>query len=154
MFEIRVICDPSDTDRVVAALDSTFTTGTVTVYPTRDRTRNRLYVRADHRTVSESWPTPEQAYANAPSLNSEIGWTARTLATAECFTELGREFYLRKAALLDRIALYGESDGFHDDTETAVAAALFLLDIDQPGVICDPRAYVRQQYARSLTADQ
>ena len=25
------------------------------------------------------------------------------------------------------------------------------LDMDQPGVICDPRAYVRQQYVHTLT---
>ncbi|MER5223084.1 hypothetical protein [Streptomyces flaveus] len=147
MFEIRVICEPADTDHVVAALDRTFNAGTVTVYPGRDGGRNRLYLRADHRSTPESWPTPEQAYANAPSINSEIGWTARTLATFECFTELDREFYLRKAALLDRIALLDEPDTSGDATMTADAAALYLLDIDQPGVICDPRTYVRQQYA-------
>ncbi|MEU9956689.1 hypothetical protein [Streptomyces sp. NPDC050982] len=100
-----------------------------------------------------TWPTPEQSYANAPSILSEIGWTARTLAALECFTELDRNFYLRKAALLDRIALLDEPDTPGDVTGTARAAALFLLDIDQPGVICDPRAYVRQQYVHSLTTD-
>lgn len=148
MFEIRVICAPADTDHVVAALDRTFNAGTITVHPARDGKQNRLYLRADHRTDPESWPTPEQAYANAPSINSEIGWTARSLADAECYTELDREFYLRKAALLDRIALLdkpGTTDG--DATDTAHAAAVFLLDMDQPGLICDPRAYVRQQYA-------
>ncbi|MEV6183352.1 hypothetical protein [Streptomyces sp. NPDC052015] len=154
MFEIRVICDPADADRVTTALAAAFTTGDVRRYPTRDGKRARLYLTADNRPAPEDWPTPEQAYASAPSINSEIGWTARFLADAECFTELGREFYLRKAALLDRIALLddpGHADG--DATETAYAAAVFLLDIDQPGVICDPRAYVRQQYARTL-ADQ
>jgi hypothetical protein len=34
---------------------------------------------------------------------------------------------------------------------SADAAALYLLDLDQPSVICDPRVYVRQQYARSLS---
>ncbi|MCX4907058.1 hypothetical protein [Streptomyces sp. NBC_00878] len=96
-------------------------------------------------------PTPEQAYANAPSILSEIGWTARTLAALECFTALDREFYLRKAALLDRIALLDEPDTPGDVTDTAVAAAVFLMDIDQPGVTCDPRDYVRQQYALNLT---
>ncbi|WP_405672452.1 hypothetical protein [Streptomyces canus] len=155
MFEIRAICDPDDTDRVTTALTTAFVAGDVRTYPTRDGKRTRLYLTADHRPAPQDWPTPEQAYATAPSINSEIGWTARFLAEAVCFTELGREFYLRKAALLDRIALLGESDGFHDDDgETALAAALHLLDMDQPGVICDPRAYVRQQYARSLTNDQ
>ena len=102
---------------------------------------------ANHHTELSFWPTPEQAYANAPSILDEIGWTARTLAALKCFTELDREFYLRKAALLDRIALLDEPDTPGEVTETAVAAALYLLDMDPPGVICDPRAYVRQQYA-------
>ncbi|USQ89261.1 hypothetical protein NFX46_39330 [Streptomyces phaeoluteigriseus] len=107
-----------------------------------------------HRPAPQAWPTPEQAYADAPSINNEIGWTARTLATAECFTELGREFYLRKAALLDRIALLHEPDTLNSDAETAEAAALHLLDLDQPAIICDPRTYVRQQYARWTTDHQ
>ncbi|MEG3631722.1 hypothetical protein [Streptomyces poriticola] len=155
MFEIRVICDPADTDRVTTALTTAFTTGDVRRYPTRDGKRTRLYLTAGHRPTPPVWPTPEQAYANAPSINSEIGWTARFLADAECFTELDREFYLRKAALLDRIDLLdepGATDG--DATETACAAAVFLLDMDQPDVICDPRAYVRQQYALTLTDHQ
>jgi hypothetical protein len=153
VFEIRVICDPADTDRVTTALNAAFTTGDVRNYPTRDGKRTRLYLTADHRPTPKDWPTPEQAYATAPSINSEIGWTARFLADAECYTELDREFYLRKAALLDRIALLDEPDATDGDaTETAQAAALYLLDIDQPGVICNPRAYVRQQYALNLTA--
>ncbi|MGW2742802.1 hypothetical protein [Streptomyces sp. NPDC001450] len=147
MFEIRVICETADTDRVAAA----FMTGDVRRYLARDGKRTRLYLTADHRPAAQDWPTPEQAYANAPSINSEIGWTARFLAEAGCFTELEREFYLRKAALLDRIALLDEPDVFGDATMTADAAALYLLDLDQPGVICDPRAYVRQQYALTLT---
>ncbi|MFF8015533.1 hypothetical protein [Streptomyces sp. NPDC007929] len=155
MFEIRVICDPADTDRVVAALDGTFTVGTVTVCPTHDGKRHRLYAPADLRPTPADWPTPEEAYSKAPSIVSEIGWTARTIATAECFTELDREFYLRKAALLDRIALMDEptpASGLA--TETAEAAAVSLLDMDQPGLICDPRAYVRQQYALLAVDDQ
>ncbi|MCZ4602529.1 hypothetical protein O3S80_01800 [Streptomyces sp. Lzd4kr] len=155
MFEIRVICDPADADRVTTALNAAFTTGDVRQYPTRDGKRTRLYLTADHRPTPQDWPTPEQAYADAPSINSEIGWTARFLADAECYTELDREFYLRKAALLDRIALLDGPDATDGDaTETAYATAVFLLDIDQPGVICDPRAYVRQQYARSTAADR
>ncbi|MEU0118197.1 hypothetical protein ABZ137_32025 [Streptomyces bobili] len=153
MFEIRIICDPADTDRVTTALASTFTTGSVRRHPTRDGDRTRLYLTADHHPAPANWPTPEQAYADAPSINSEIGWTARFLASAECFTKLGREFYLRKAALLDRIALLHEPDTLNSDAQTAEAAALHLLDLDQPGIICDPRHYVRQQYARR-TADQ
>ncbi|MDQ0832786.1 hypothetical protein QF032_004630 [Streptomyces achromogenes] len=71
----------------------------------------------------DPFPTPEQAYANAPSILDEIGWTARTLAARQCFTKLDRVFYLRKAALLDRIALLDEPDTPGEVTETAVAAA-------------------------------
>ncbi|MEU4465676.1 hypothetical protein AB0G20_18485 [Streptomyces sp. NPDC024017] len=148
MFEIRVICDPADSDRVTTALTAAFATGAVRRRRTRDGAQTRLYLTADHLPAPADWPTPEQAYAKAPSIVSEIGWTARTIATAECFTELDRDFYLRKAALLDRIALMDEpQDLFSEATETAHAAAVSLLDMDQPGVICDPRAYVRQQYA-------
>lgn len=163
MFEIRVICDPNDTDRVVGELDRTFTTGTVTVCPTRDGQRDRLYVRADHRpadgptpATARDWPTPETAYKTAPSIISEIGWTTRTIANAECFTELEREYYLRKAALLDRIALLDEPDHPHRDTVmTADAAAVLLLDTDKAGLHPDtltraeagPRRYVRRAYA-------
>lgn len=89
---------------------------------------------------------PEQAYATAPDLRSEAEWIARTLDTAECFTALEREYYLRKAAVLDRIALLDEPDTPGTATETATAAALFLIDTDQADVISDPRGYVRRQY--------
>ncbi|MEV5007165.1 hypothetical protein [Streptomyces sp. NPDC055692] len=152
MFELRVICNPTDTDRVTTVLSGAFATGAVRQYPTRDGERTRLYVTADHRPDPGPWPTPDEAYALAPSIISEIGWTTHTVAAAECFTELERDYYLRKAALLDRIALLDDPDGPHGDaTETAEAAALHLLDMDQPGVICDPRAYVRQQYTHWAT---
>ncbi|MFF7240452.1 hypothetical protein [Streptomyces collinus] len=102
------------------------------------------------------WPTPEQAYALAPNLIREIGWTARTarLAASELFREEdAREYWLRKAALLDRIALHDESDGIHDNdaAELAEAAAAHLIDTDQardPATDADPRGYIRQEYAR------
>ncbi|MEV6167565.1 hypothetical protein AB0L99_04965 [Streptomyces sp. NPDC051954] len=150
MFEIRVICDPADTDRVTAALSGTFATGNVRTYPTRDGQRTRLYVTADHRPEPGPWPTPEEAYALAPSIISEIGWTARTLATTQCYTEMDRDYYLRKAALLDRIALLDEPDEPDGDTTaTAEAAALHLLDMDHAPTHAanDPRGYVRQEYA-------
>ncbi|MFH8696737.1 hypothetical protein [Streptomyces chartreusis] len=150
MFEIRVICDPADTERVTATLSGTFATGTVRQYPTRDGERARLYVTADHRPEPGPWPTPDKAYALAPSIISEIGWTARTLAATKCFTALDRDFYLRKAALLDRIALLDEPDELDGDaTETAEAAALYLLDKDHAPAHAakNPRGYVRQEYA-------
>ncbi|GGT13180.1 hypothetical protein GCM10010271_15140 [Streptomyces kurssanovii] len=80
MFEIRIICDPADTDRVTKTLTEAFAIGPVRRYATRDGDRARLYVTADHFTDGEPepqvWPTPEEAYALAPSVISEIGWTA------------------------------------------------------------------------------
>ncbi|MFP3992716.1 hypothetical protein U9R90_35615 [Streptomyces sp. E11-3] len=155
MFEIRVICDPTETEHIVAALDSAFTAGTVTFYPSRDGKRNRLYVRADHRPAGQPWPDPETAYTLAPSILSEIGWTTHAAASAECFTELDRDYYLRKAAVLDRIALADEASGICGDTsETAEAAAVYLMDLDHAPVICGPRYYVRQQYAAWAKREQ
>lgn len=50
MFEIRVICDPGDADRVSDALAAAFAIGPACTYPTRDRKRTRLYFSATHRT--------------------------------------------------------------------------------------------------------
>ncbi|MFF9806357.1 hypothetical protein ACF1G5_14695 [Streptomyces coeruleorubidus] len=163
MFEIRVICEPADTDRVVAALDSTFTVGTVTVCPTRDGKRHRLYAPADHRPEPEPWPTPEEAYALAPSVIREIGWTAGTAADKPFGEDLDREYWLRKAALLDRIALLDKADDIHSDAAevaTETARRLIAHDLDgkggyhgaphrpeHPATAADPRGYVRQEYA-------
>lgn len=49
MFEIRIICEPSDIDRVSQALAATFDTGPARQYPTRDRKRVRLYFTAGHQ---------------------------------------------------------------------------------------------------------
>lgn len=148
MFEIRIICDAVDSDRVSQALSEAFTVGPVRQLPTRDGKRLRLYVTADHRSNTGPWPTPEEAYVLAPSIVREIGWTAQTAADKPFGTRLPRDFWLRKAAVLDRIALQGESDGFHGDAgEVATEAAQRLMDMDDAAVICDPRHYVRQQYA-------
>ncbi|MEU3514629.1 hypothetical protein ABZ770_04960 [Streptomyces sp. NPDC006654] len=49
MFEIRVICDRPDADRISQALAAAFDTGPARQYPTR------LYFTADHRpTTPES----------------------------------------------------------------------------------------------------
>ncbi|MFI1465629.1 hypothetical protein [Streptomyces wuyuanensis] len=148
MFEIRIICDPDDRDRVSKTLADVFTTGPVREHPTRDGSRTRLYLTADHRPEPEPWPTPEEAYALAPSIVSEIGWTARTAADKPFGARLGREFWLRKAAVLDRIALDDEAAGIHGDaTELATKAAQRLMEVDDAAVICDPRFYVRREYA-------
>ncbi|MFF2366267.1 hypothetical protein ACFVU0_26740 [Streptomyces sp. NPDC058122] len=148
MFEIRIICDPADTDRISQALATAFTTGLARQHPTRDGQRTRLYLTADHRPEPEPWPAPVEAYALAPSIISEIGWTARTAADRPFFDALNREFWLRKAALLDRIALSNEADSTASDaTDLATRAAQRLIELDDTADVSDPRAYVRQQYA-------
>ncbi|MFF7890661.1 hypothetical protein ACFZDI_01775 [Streptomyces sp. NPDC007907] len=147
MFEIRIICDPDDTDRVSLTLAAAFDTSRARQYPTRDGKRARLYVTADHRPGPEPWPTPEEAYTLAPSIISEIGWTARTAADRPFYDRLNREFWLRKAALLDRIALSDETDSVTSDAaDLATRAAHRLMDLDEMHGSYDPRAYVRQQY--------
>ncbi|MGP4085785.1 hypothetical protein [Streptomyces sp. KR55] len=55
MFEIRVICEPDDAERVSQTLADAFDTGPARQYPTRDDKRTRLYFTADHRpTTPES----------------------------------------------------------------------------------------------------
>ncbi|MEV5642260.1 hypothetical protein AB0L67_19125 [Streptomyces flaveolus] len=151
MFEIRVITDPADTDRVTTALSAAFTTGPARQYPTRDGQRTRLYVTADHRSEPEQWPTPDKAYALAPSITSEIGWTAARARAHLHGQAIDREYWLRKAAVLDRIALDDEQSARArtDATEVALNAALRLLEIDGHGDTPhpDPRGYVRQEYA-------
>ncbi|MFE7411469.1 hypothetical protein [Streptomyces laurentii] len=92
------------------------------------------------------WPAPKTAYDQAPSIIREIGWVAQTAADRPFGTEASREFWLRKAALLDRIALDDDKAA-----EDATRAARQLMDHDGTTVICDPRHYARQQYARWIT---
>ncbi|MDX3756275.1 hypothetical protein [Streptomyces sp. AK02-04a] len=163
MFEIRVICNPADTDRVTTALSDAFTTGAVRHYPTRDGECTRLYVTADHHRDPGPWPTPEVAYALAPSIVREIGWTVGTAVDKPYGEVSGREYWLRKAALLDRIALREEQDGITGDADDAATeAARRFVDYDrdgnggyhdgpiravQPRAAAEPRGYVRQEYA-------
>ncbi|GAA1525830.1 hypothetical protein GCM10009730_38010 [Streptomyces albidochromogenes] len=149
MLEIRIICDPSDTDRVTKTLTAAFATGPVRQYATRDGDRARLYISADHFTDGEpepeAWPTPEEAYALAPSVISEIGWTTNEAIGRPSFAWLDREFWLRKAAVLDRIAL--TDDAPCDAGEVAIEAARRVMELDAQADASDPRGYVRQQYA-------
>ncbi|MET9624369.1 hypothetical protein ABZZ37_26860 [Streptomyces sp. NPDC006464] len=150
MFEIRVICDPADTDRVTTALAGAFTTGVVRKHPTRDGHQTRLYVTAEHRPTAEDWPTPEHAYAKAPGITSEIGWVAR--AADDRPFKGGREYWLRKAALLDRIALGDDvPPAIGEAAAAAEEAGLQLMGGDGITNGCDPRRYVRQQYAHWIT---
>ncbi|MGW1985413.1 hypothetical protein ACWCPJ_23660 [Streptomyces collinus] len=144
MFDIRVICDPADTDHVTATLSTAFTTGPVSVCPTRDGSRNRLYLRAEHKHSPDrpvtDWPNASQAYATAPDAGRELAW----LNTAE---EQGREWWLRRAALADRMAA-GLIPGRTVSTGDAFDLACQLMTLDGSDEGCNPRAYVRQQYAR------
>ncbi|MFE9553214.1 hypothetical protein ACFYOD_06990 [Streptomyces sp. NPDC006703] len=103
----------------------------------------------DDHSSDEVRPTPEDAYTGAPSILNEITWITRAAADPESHSDLDREYFLRKAAVFDRIALSRDPDiPYGSDTETAHATALYLMDLDHASAICDPRAYVRQQYAR------
>ncbi|MFF0062664.1 hypothetical protein ACFYRC_14085 [Streptomyces sp. NPDC005279] len=120
-------------------------------------------VTADQRPDTETWPTPDTAYAKAPSIISEIGWTAEQAVGRPTGALLGREFWLRKAAVLDRIALRDEAENVDSDaTEVANDAARRLLDrngddrLAQTGyadvtpdtrAVADLRGYVRREYA-------
>ncbi|MFJ9902012.1 hypothetical protein ACIRVK_03720 [Streptomyces sp. NPDC101152] len=143
MFEIRIICDPADTDHVVAALDGAFNAGTVTVYPSRDGEKNRLYLRADHKHTPErdrtDWPSALQAYAAAPEPGGELVWLSNT-------GDRGREWWLRRAALMDRMAS-GLIPGYTASSSNALDLATRLMALDNAFDGYNPRAYVRQQYA-------
>lgn len=144
MFEIRIICKPADRERVSKALSAAFDVGAVREYAARDGKRSRLYVTADHHPGTGPWPTPEDAYTLAPSITSEIGWTAHTAARKPLGDHLPREYWLRKAAVLDRIAL---EDEHSDAAQAAIEAGHRLMRLDSSNAACDPRGYVRQQYA-------
>ncbi|WP_406050674.1 hypothetical protein OG280_23995 [Streptomyces virginiae] len=162
MFEIRVICAPTEAPEITKALSEKFTTSAVRQRPTRDGGRVRLYVTAEQQ--PSHWPAPEAAYATAPSIISEIGWTFR--GARDCLHGIAvREFWLRKAALLDRIAVTDDDPAGGDPATLAVEAARRLMEIDHatglgpsgyangpytpdhPDSIREPRGYVRQEYA-------
>ncbi|MFF6976240.1 MazG-like family protein [Streptomyces sp. NPDC008343] len=86
--------------------------------------------------------SPQQAYTLAPPLGSELDWTSQRFESTPHSHGLNREYRLREAALLDRLALQGGSDN------DAAEAARRLIELDAADVTDDPRAYVRQQYAR------
>ena len=115
--------------------------------------------------VPSVFPIPVDAYAGAPSVVREIGWVADQAANRRV-AEIGREYWLRKAALVDRIALDqleelgGEAAA--NAAEAADHAALRLIEFDEdptrgghgPGSLrfsdalvgAGRRTYVRQQY--------
>ncbi|WP_051877123.1 hypothetical protein [Streptomyces natalensis] len=135
---------------------------------TRDITRHQLgelllqldTMAADTDDEEASgWPTPDEAYVGAPSIADEFTWLYRT--AADWHDELDREWYLRQAAFLDRIALRNDPEEPGIAAEEAQATATFLLDCDKagdgdyggqpywpehPAAEANPRGYVRQEY--------
>ncbi|MFD9657599.1 hypothetical protein [Streptomyces mirabilis] len=180
MFDIRIICDPADEQAITRALTAAFDCDPIQRRPAHNGHRVRLYTKAFHPDPAAllndapeateagptAWPTPEDAYATAPGITYEIAWTAstaRTLAKNPHGRDVDREYWLRKAALLDRIALEYEAEGVHNDTdEVAANAARQLIEFDQntegdysgapygpdhPATLAHSRGYVRQEYA-------
>ncbi|MFI9203915.1 hypothetical protein [Streptomyces sp. NPDC053048] len=161
MFEIRIICDDTDTDQITKTLSGAFATGSVRQHPTRDGKRMRLYVTADHHEHPADDP-----YAKAPSLLREMA-DVMDLALQlgqdeEPFPPLEREHRLRKAAMLDRIALQEAAtyppDVAANAAEAAEVAAITLALTDGDKHANDLRVcawtsyrdYVRQEYATWL----
>ncbi|MFG2851864.1 hypothetical protein ACGFZ9_14505 [Streptomyces mirabilis] len=180
MFDIRIICDPADEPDITRALTAAFDCDPIQRRPAHNGHRVRLYTKAFHPDPAAllndapepteagptAWPTPEDAYATAPGITYEIAWTAstaRTLAKNPHRGDVDREYWLRKAALLDRIALEYEAEGVRNGTdEIAANAARQLIEVDQAGegnysgdpygpdhpvTLAHPRGYVRQEYA-------
>ncbi|QHF92673.1 hypothetical protein DEH18_00715 [Streptomyces sp. NHF165] len=114
-------------------------------------------------------PSPEVAYVEAPRITVEMSWVAGAAADKEFGEPMGREFWLRKVALLDRIALSEAETYAPEDAaaavETAEEAAGRLADFDHTHYttrgpikpLLNPpgrsyRPYVRQEYLAWLTA--
>ncbi|MEV5952075.1 MazG-like family protein [Streptomyces sp. NPDC051993] len=55
MFDVRVICHPTDTEAVTSALHHAFRLGPVRREPARTPDRERLYVTAEHRKNLTLW---------------------------------------------------------------------------------------------------
>ncbi|AZQ72764.1 hypothetical protein EKH77_17420 [Streptomyces luteoverticillatus] len=165
MFEIRIICDPTDADAITKGLAGTFTTSPPLRKPTRSGKRLRLYITADHH-------TGDDAYADAPPIVHEL---ADLTDLISCYTDAGllppssveREFLLRRAALLDRMAIeeaaVSAPVAVEMAVETAEAAALTLSLFDRVKgwagehgpedrlwARTSHRGYVRQEYAAWL----
>ncbi|WP_208882413.1 hypothetical protein [Streptomyces armeniacus] len=178
MFEIRLICEPDDAEPITNALSRTFLIGPVRQTAARDSNHVRLYASAELPAAQQAPrsdrlpPAPDGTpYADAPSLLAEIDWLVDAALSGSFGRVLEREFWLRKAAMDDRIALADEREpGSGRATETAAeaeASAHRLAQFDQDhGSARGPvppaevkgasyRPYVRQEYAlwRERTAE-
>ena len=104
---------------------------------------------------------PDAAYASAPEIAAETGWIARHASTPPTDARADREFRLREAAALDRLALQDEAtrapEVAAESIATAVQAAESLAAYDaKHGTLTfrgaelagadDFRAYVREEY--------
>lgn len=122
---------------------------------------DRLGIRhtADHPIGTALWPTPELAYATAPSITSETTWVRGWLQAWEPDEEPHdiRLYRLRKAAVLDRIALRAPENPALASAAEDAAEDLVLHDHvygsgpdtgpSTGATEADPRGYVRQEYA-------
>ncbi|WP_399088184.1 hypothetical protein ACGH2B_12940 [Streptomyces sp. BBFR2] len=109
---------------------------------------------------------PDKAYADAPRLLAEMRWVTDQVAAQPLNTGLSREFWLRKAALLDRIALAETDERYKAEAGIAAAKAAHHLarydrergsgpfatrngpiPPDSPQWGSNYRPYVRQEYA-------
>ncbi|GHC33174.1 hypothetical protein [Streptomyces cinnamoneus] len=167
MFEIRVICDPADADTIAKTLFGTFTIGQIRQQPTRDGKRLRLYITADHQ-------LRDDAYTDAPPIAYELAYfmelASRLDKTGDHTPDVERELLLRKAVLLDRMAMEEAvvssslaAEMAAENAEVA-AIALSIFDSSEEGLFwggeygpSDPlwartsyRGYVRQEYAAWL----
>ncbi|MCL6292760.1 hypothetical protein [Streptomyces sp. 43Y-GA-1] len=163
MFEIRIICETPDRESVVNGLRSQFNIGRVRSSFSLTSGGERLYITAD-LPAANPWPTPEQAYADAPGVGYELEVTREILTDTPLSPDLNREYWLRRAAALDRMAL-GLAPGHDATPEAARDAAISLMDLDStaglgpsgyadgpyhpdhPESTRDPRGYVRQEFA-------
>ncbi|MDX3500616.1 hypothetical protein PV689_01650 [Streptomyces sp. ATCC51928] len=163
MFEIRIICETPDRESVVNGLRSQFNIGRVRSSFSLTSGGERLYLTAD-LPAANPWPTPEQAYAGAPGVGYELEVSREILTDTPLSPDLNREYWLRRAAALDRMAL-GLAPGHDATPEAARDAAISLMDLDStaglgpsgyadgpyhpdhPESTRDPRGYVRQEFA-------
>ncbi|MFD8730510.1 hypothetical protein [Streptomyces sp. NPDC059611] len=163
MFEIRIICETPDRESVVNGLRSQFNIGRVRSSLSLTSGGERLYITAD-LPAAKPWPTSEQAYADAPGVGYELEVTREILMDTPLSPNLNREYWLRRAAALDRMAL-GLAPGHEATPGALIEAAINLMDLDSaaglgpsgyadgpyhpdhPESIRDPRGYVRQEFA-------
>ncbi|MFJ9189346.1 hypothetical protein [Streptomyces globisporus] len=163
MFEIRIICETPDRESVVNGLRSQFNIGRVRSSFSLASGGERLYITAD-LPAANPFPTPEVAYADAPGVGYELEVTRGILTDTPLSPNLNREYWLRRAAALDRMAL-GLAPGHDATPEAARDAAINLMDLDStaglgpsgyangpyhpdhPESTRNPRGYIRQEFA-------